>query len=158
MVAKELPCYRRLRSPSVANGGVSTCGESVSTVNKDMGKIAQEQHGMRIWGVETPGSCAARRATVSIEAYTRQRVPDPPHEATERLIARGPEIMINPVDEKAGKAEAQESAVGSAAEAGLSTWGVGDLRGIVLISVLRVVLSLLCRGVLRTKWLRFGWT
>ena len=44
MVAKELPCDRRLRSPSVANGGVSTCGESVFTVNKDMGKIAQEQY------------------------------------------------------------------------------------------------------------------
>ena len=95
---------------------------------------------------------------MSIEAYTRQRVPDPLHEATERLIARGSEIVINPVDEKAGKTEAQESVVDSAAEAGLSTWGVGDLRGIVLISVLRVVLLLLCRGVLRTKWLRFGWT
>ena len=51
--------------------------------------------------------------------------------------------MMDPVDEEAGKTAALESAVHSAAEAGLSSWGVGDLRGIILISILRVLILLL---------------
>ena len=81
-----------------------------------------------------------------MDAFARQRVPDPPHEATERLIARGPENMMDPVDEEAGKTAALESAVNSAAEAGLSSWGVGDLRGFVLMSILRVIILLLQGG------------
>lgn len=100
-------------------------------IYKNLGERVQEARAMNVRGVESPGFREARRVTMSVDALMHQAQPDPPDEAVERLVARGPDMIMSPAEEELGRVEALDRAVNSAAEAGLSSEGVNRLRNIV---------------------------
>ena len=111
--------------------GAPTLAKLGIDVYQNLGKVAQERRDMHISGIETPDFCAARRVTVSVDAFARQPEPDPPDEAVERLIERGPEMIMTPAEEEAGRAAALDRAVSQAADNGMSSSGVGRLTDII---------------------------
>ncbi|CAB1109830.1 unnamed protein product [Ectocarpus sp. CCAP 1310/34] len=100
-------------------------------VYEAMAQHALKERDMEVRGVDTPGFHEARRISVSVEAFTQRAAPDPPDAAVERLVARGPDMVMTPAEEEAGRADALDRAVDSAADAGLSPWGLDRLRQVV---------------------------
>eukprot|EP00903_Cladosiphon_okamuranus_P005945 g5874.t1 len=91
-------------------------------------RAAQEA---RVSGVETPNIAATRRVTLSVDALQPADAEEVPDEAVERLVARGPDMVMSPAQEEQGRKEALDAAVASAASAGLFAQRVRKLGGIV---------------------------
>ena len=70
-------------------------------------------------GVDTTAYRQCRRVTVSVDAL-RQQTSLTPEESVERLVARGPDIDMNPEVELRARSEELEDAVQASAAAGLS--------------------------------------
>lgn len=83
-------------------------------------------------GVETPSYLAARRVTVSVRAFqTEATVDDPEDEAVERLVDRGPDMFMDPAEERTARERALEDSVQQAEQSGLSVDGAIRLRDIL---------------------------
>lgn len=103
---------------------------TLRALNVDLDQHLQTQTA-RFRGVESSNLCASRRVTLSIDALRPHDLAEPPDEAVERLVSRGPDMIMSPAQEESGRAEALDNAVQSAAAAGLSPQGVGKLHSIV---------------------------
>eukprot|EP00752_Nemacystus_decipiens_P016680 g14920.t1 len=93
--------------------------------------VARKGHEARIAGVDSPRVSDARRVALSVEALHGADRDDVPDEAVERLVARGPDMVMSPAEEAQGREEALAAAVESAVSAVLSGQGRGRLESII---------------------------
>ena len=82
--------------------------------------------------MKSPGFRECRRVTLSVDALQYRQ--DPAEEsdpAVERLVSRGPDMIMSPTEEEAGRARALNDAVDRAAAACLSGESVDTLRSVL---------------------------
>ncbi|MEP0580138.1 MAG: reverse transcriptase domain-containing protein [Marinobacter sp.] len=83
-------------------------------------------------GVETPSYLAARRVTVSVRAFQTEATVDAPEDkAVEHLVDRGPDMFMDPEEERTARERALEDSVQQAEQSGLSVGGATRLREIL---------------------------
>ncbi|CAN0104385.1 unnamed protein product, partial [Sphacelaria rigidula] len=82
--------------------------------------------------VENSSYLAARRVTISVDAFQTECVKETPaDEAVERLVDRGPDMFLDPAEEKEGRDRALADSVRQAEQQGLSAEGAYRLRDIL---------------------------
>ena len=82
--------------------------------------------------VENSSYLAARRVTISVDAFQTEQVQETPaDEAVERLVDRGPDMFLDPAEEKEGRNRALADSVRQAEQQGLSAEGAFRLRDIL---------------------------
>ena len=78
-------------------------------------------------GVESPSFLAARRVTLPVESFQSEVAGDAPADvAVERLVERGPDMFMDPMEERGSRERALEDLVHQAS--GLSSDGVSFTR------------------------------
>ncbi|CAN0021866.1 unnamed protein product, partial [Sphacelaria rigidula] len=83
-------------------------------------------------GVENPNFLAARRVIVSIRSFQSACEEEAPaDEAVERLVDRGPDMFMDPAEERGARERALEDSVRQAEQKGVSTDGAHCLRDIL---------------------------
>ena len=83
-------------------------------------------------GVESPSSLAARRVTLSVESFQKEVADDAPADVVvERLVERGPNMFMDPMEERGARDRALEDSVQQAEESGLSADGACLLRDVL---------------------------
>ena len=72
-------------------------------------------------GVENPSFLAARRVTLSVQSFQSEVADDAPADvAVERLVERGPDMFMDPMEERGARDRALEDSVQQAEQSGLS--------------------------------------
>ena len=75
-------------------------------------------------GVESPSFLAARRVTLSVQSFQSEVADDAPADvAVERLVERGPDMFMDPMEERGARGRALEDSVQQAELSGLSANG-----------------------------------
>ena len=83
-------------------------------------------------GVESPSFLAARRVTLSVESFQREVADDVPADSVvERLVGRGPNMFMDPMEQRGARDRALEDSVQQAEESGLSADGACLLRDVL---------------------------
>ena len=83
-------------------------------------------------GVESQSFLAARRVTLSIQSFQSKFADDAPADvAVERLVERGTDMFMDPMEERGARHRALEDCVPQAEQSGLSTDGACRLRDIL---------------------------
>ena len=81
-------------------------------------------------GVESPSCLAARRVTL-VKSFQTEVADDAPADvAVERLVERGPDMFMDPMEERGARERALEDSVQQAEQSGLSADGACRLRDI----------------------------
>ena len=112
-----------LGSPTFAALGIDVCDS--------LGECARKRY-LPVQGVESPNFKECRRVSIVVEALLQRGpgAPEPPDEAVERLVPRGPDMGKKPEQEERERAVALAKTVKTAAENGLSAGGEAKLREI----------------------------
>ena len=97
-----------------------------------LGEFARKRN-LSVQGVESPNFKECRRVSIAEEALLQRDpgAPEPPDEAVERLVSRGPDVGMKPEQEERERAVALVKAVETAAANGLSAGGEARLREIL---------------------------
>ena len=83
-------------------------------------------------GVESQSFLAARRVTLSIQSFQSKFADDAPADvAVERLVERGTDMFMDPMEERGARDRALEDSVQQAEQSGLSADGACRLRDIL---------------------------
>ena len=86
-------------------------------------------------GVESRSFFAARRVTLPVESFQSEVSDDAPADvAVERLVERGPDMLMDPMEERGARDIALKDGVQQAEQSGLSADGACRLRNILLVS------------------------
>ena len=111
-------------SPTLAALGIN--------VYESLGECARNRN-LSIQGVESANFKECRRVSIAFEALLQRGpgTPEPPDEAVERLVSRGPDMGMEPKQEEQERAVALAKAVKTAAANGLSAGGETRLREIL---------------------------
>ena len=82
--------------------------------------------------VESPSFLVARRVTLPVEAFQSEVADDAPADvAVERLGERGPDMFMDPMEERGARDRALEDSVQQAEQSGLSAGGAFRFRDIL---------------------------
>ena len=113
-----------LGSPTLAGLGIK--------VYDSFGKCVRKRN-LSVQGVEPPNIKECRRVSIAVEALLQRGpgTPEPPNEAVERLISRGPDMGMEPEQEERERAVVLVKAVETAAVNGLPLGGGARLREIL---------------------------
>ena len=112
-----------LRSPTLAALGIN--------VYDSLGECAHQRN-LSVQVVESPNLKERRRVSIAVEALLQRGpgAPEPPDEAVERLVSRGPDMGMEPEQEERERAVALTKAVETAAANGVSNEVEARLREI----------------------------
>ena len=101
-------------------------------MHDSLGECARK-HNLSVQGVESPNFKECRRVSIAVEALLQRGpgTPEPPDEAVERLVSRGPDMGMKPEQEERERAVALAKALETAAANGLSAGGGARLREIL---------------------------
>ena len=101
-------------------------------VYDSLGEYGRKRN-LSVQGVESTDFKKCWRVSIAVEALLQRDpgTPEPPDEAVERLISRGPDMGIEPEREQRERAVALAKAVGTAVANGLSAGGGESLREIL---------------------------
>ena len=70
-------------------------------------------------GVESPSFLAARRVTLSVQSFKSEVADDAPADvAVERLVQRGPDMFMDPMEDRGARERALEDSVQQAEQSG----------------------------------------
>ena len=102
-----------LGSPTLAALGI--------IVYDSLGECARKRN-LSVQGVESPDFKESRRMSIAVEVLLQRRpgAPEPPYEAVEWLVSRGPDMGMEPEQEERERAVALAKVVETAAVIGLS--------------------------------------
>ena len=82
--------------------------------------------------MESPSFLAARRVTLSVQSFQSELADDAPAGvAVERLVERGPDMFLDPMEERGARDRALEDSVQQAEKSGLSADGACRSRDIL---------------------------